>query len=154
MTKAKTKTRKPPVEQCRLPGPDDPLTTAEQDRLFQIMDRELSRWLLPGEMVNFQRMRATLRWYRSLLPELGEDYDELLPARVRHNRIDYLHEPACRVTPCSEEVARAAAAQFAVRPLSLVHLPAAEPARLPYGAPPDDEDFEDFEPNYNDDEEC
>lgn len=37
-----------------------------------------------------------------------------------------------RVTPCTEEVARAAAEQFAVRPLALVSLPAAEPARLPH----------------------
>jgi hypothetical protein len=36
-----------------------------------------------------------------------------------------------RVTPVSEDVARAAAEQFRVRPLSLVHLPAAAPARLP-----------------------
>ena len=36
-----------------------------------------------------------------------------------------------RITPCTEKVAREAARQFAVRPLSLVSLPSAEPARLP-----------------------
>ncbi len=35
-----------------------------------------------------------------------------------------------RVTPVTEEVARAAAEQFGTRPLSLVSLPAAQPARL------------------------
>jgi hypothetical protein len=35
-----------------------------------------------------------------------------------------------RITPCTEEVARRAAASFRVRPLELIHLPSAEPARL------------------------
>lgn len=50
-----------------------------------------------------------------------------------------------RVTPCTEEVARAAAEQFSVRPLSLVHLPAAQPARLESRQDDqwDDEDEED-----------
>lgn len=58
--------------------------------------------MLACEMENIFRMRATLRWYRTLLPELGEDYDAILPARVRHNRIDYLYEPACRVCGCTD----------------------------------------------------
>lgn len=35
-----------------------------------------------------------------------------------------------RITPCDEAAATEAAKQFRVRPLSLVHLPSAEPAQL------------------------
>ena len=52
-----------------------------------------------------------------------------------------------RVTPCTEDVARVAAAPFAVRPLSLVRLPAAEPARLAF----DYDDEDDEEEAYADD---
>jgi hypothetical protein len=35
-----------------------------------------------------------------------------------------------RITPCTEEAAKAAAAQFRVRPLALIALPSMEPARI------------------------
>jgi len=47
-----------------------------------------------------------------------------------------------RITPCTEEVAIAAARQFRVSPLALVHLPSVEPAKLGYDDRPD-LDFED-----------
>lgn len=98
----KTKGKKPVPDDgaLRLPGPNDPLTTKEQDRLFEILDRTLSKTLLPGELQNVQRMRATLLWYRSILPEEG--IDEMLPARVRRNRLGYLHVPACRACGCTD----------------------------------------------------
>lgn len=37
-----------------------------------------------------------------------------------------------RITPCTEEAARAAAESLCVRPLSMVALPCREPARLPH----------------------
>ena len=53
-----------------------------------------------------------------------------------------------RITPVTEEVARKAAESFHVRPLELISLPSAEPARLEspnglFGDPFDDEDDED-----------
>lgn len=42
-----------------------------------------------------------------------------------------------RVTPCTEETARAAAAQLRVRPLSMVALPAREPSRALLDEPDD-----------------
>lgn len=47
-----------------------------------------------------------------------------------------------RVTPCTEEVARRAAASFAVRPLELVYLPPAERAQVGF-EPDDDDDLDD-----------
>jgi len=40
-------------------------------------------------------------------------------------------------------VARRAAASFRIRPLELIYLPSAEPARL--GVDPDDEDYDDMD---------
>jgi hypothetical protein len=67
-------------------------------------------------------------------------------------------QPACekllgaasifRITPCTEEVARASADYFEVRPLELIHLPSIEPARLASAVDPifdDDEDFDNGE---------
>jgi len=88
------------AEQLRLPGPDDPLTACEQDQLFKILDRTLSKTLLPGELQNVQRMRATLRFYRQLLGDAGPDV--LLPRRVRRNGLDYLFEQVCRVCGCTQ----------------------------------------------------
>ena len=52
-----------------------------------------------------------------------------------------------RITPCTEETAREAARQFAVRPLTMVSLPSHEPARISHDeAPPEwmEDDEEDY----------
>ncbi len=48
-----------------------------------------------------------------------------------------------RITPCTEEVARKAAASLRVRPLAIAYLPSVEPGRL--GADPEDDDPEHWE---------
>ena len=53
-----------------------------------------------------------------------------------------------RITPCTEDVARRAAEQFHVRPLELVYLPSAEPARLSAEEDLDDDRAPDY---YGDD---
>ena len=51
-----------------------------------------------------------------------------------------------RITPCTEEAATLAAKQFAVRPLSLVHLPSAAPSDPgPPGWLSDEAEPEDYE---------
>ena len=50
-----------------------------------------------------------------------------------------------RITPCTEDVARAAAERFCVRPLSLVALPTREPAMPAVGGSPWIEDYSDEE---------
>lgn len=47
-----------------------------------------------------------------------------------------------RITPCTEEAARRAAEGLRVRPLSLVALPASEPARIPCYSEPEDDDWD------------
>lgn len=78
------------------------------------------------------------------------EYSELGVPLVRVEIPETPHSPACekllgassifRITPCTEEAARAAAGQFRVEPLSLVGLPSAQPALLP-----DDDTDEDID---------
>jgi hypothetical protein len=97
---AKKRKLKVPDDALRLPGPDDPLTTEEQNDLFRQLDKGALRIsLLSGELQNIHRMRATLLFYRGLLPEEG--VDELLPERRLRNGIDYLWERKCRVCGCT-----------------------------------------------------
>jgi hypothetical protein len=68
------------------------------------------------------------------------EYSELGVPLVRVEIPAVNDQPACekllgaasifRITPCTEEAARLAAAQFQVRPLELVSLPHVEPARI------------------------
>lgn len=88
-------------EWLRLPGPDDPLTTTEQDDLARRLPT-LAGVLLEAEVENVQRMHATLRLYREWLNILDHDPDAACPPRIRRNGIDHLYERRCRVCGCSD----------------------------------------------------
>ena len=80
------------------------------------------------------------------------EYAELGVPLVRVEIPETQHSPACekllgassifRITPCTEEAARAAAAQFRVQPLSLVALPSLPPPRFLEDDDPEPDDWD------------